>query len=133
MLSMLGRDQAIVASIMEDMQTLLADPTGAKQSDIDRARWQLDRIVDRHIHTLKNDVVRWSEVNKPLFAERARGVGHMADDLRGSYSRHKERFPSGPTKETWADYKASASILMRALNRLFQAEKTEIFPLLAAE
>jgi hypothetical protein len=129
MLSLLTRDQANVAAIMEKMQALLTNPAAAQRSDIDRVRWQLDRVVDRHIHTLTNDVLRWLEINRPSSLERARRVAQAAQDLRSSYTRHKERFSAGPTKETWTDYKASASLLMRSLERLFEAERAEILPL----
>jgi hypothetical protein len=132
MLAMLMRDHANVAALVEQMQVLLGNPDAAKQSDLNRVRWQLDRVVDRHIHALKNDVLGWLGVNKPNFVKRARGVAQMADDLRSSYTRHKERFPTGPTKQSWAEYVASASLLMRSLERLFEREKSEIFPLLQA-
>jgi type IV pilus biogenesis protein CpaD/CtpE len=124
----LAFDHERIEAMIKRTIELLNAPNGLQASALDTNRAMLDQIVSRHLQTLTLEVPAAAERERADALPAINRIAAMGMELEKAYARHKERHILQMDDE--ADFRASAGLLLRHLDRLLAAERTELLPLI---
>ncbi|MDO6414288.1 hypothetical protein Q4F19_07825 [Sphingomonas sp. BIUV-7] len=130
MLRMLQEDQREILEMMDHSRRMFQQPEEVDALTVDRIRWRFDRVVARHIHSLRTEIGDWAAKFHPEESGRVSSVARLAEDLSHDYEYHKAKHPTRDIHIEPDVYIASASLLMGKLEHLLQEERAIVFPLL---